>query len=703
MSETLLLARTKVLSDARDYFEWNRGITKYLDESGLYLYTSGRVTAPVLDEDEPGTPSTRKSKEVAAEVKAQWVKDSLKWEKDDRRAMTALKETTAGIALMGIEDMSTSREMWLSLHSSYKVETPAARAIARNKLALLFMSDNVKPAEHMKNFHRLTQECKACGVVLTDGDLAIALLQSLDGEWAELRVTWANVPQAEKTFSRLVSEYGMQVDEWENRSRKKAAANAENVMAFQSNSNKAPEVKKAAEPKGNGANKKKSKGRLENMKCFNCNDYGHMANTCSKAKDTDKDRCALPKYRKAKEEVVQAIFGMGALDLDPKTGSEFLLDSGATCHVVNDRTYLSECKTLDNPVTLHGLGSKHTATEGGVIYKQLGRTQLKFKDVLLIPEAKLNILSFWKMSDAGWRLGSDGNRLVRGKLYLKLEARGNLRYINLGRAQKDDVSKESEIVMLASPMIKLSELHCRWGHISPNKLRALIKDGFLDGLSIDKDDDFQMKDCATCRQTKITRHPFNNESYKASKPLQLIHSDLSGMFEPSLFGQRYYVTFIDDCTKFLRVYFLKTKDEVQVKLPEYVTWIERQFDSKVKAIRTDGGGEYLGRLSQWYQVYGITHFRTEPYTSQHLGVAERYNRTIKEMASSMLTGANMPMTYWMHAVSYAVVVINFTGMLEKNGNFMTSTCGQELSCSTSGLSDALCGRRFLSRSEPRVI
>ena len=68
----------------------------------------------------------------------------------------------------------------------------------------------------------------------------------------------------------------------------------------------------------------------------------------------------------------------------------------------------------------------------------------------------------------------------------------------------------------------------------------------------------RMHDCETCLEGKLSRKPFQRSSWRAREKLQLVHSDICGpMPEKSLNGSRYFVTFIDDSTRFCWVYLLE--------------------------------------------------------------------------------------------------------------------------------------------------
>ena len=59
---------------------------------------------------------------------------------------------------------------------------------------------------------------------------------------------------------------------------------------------------------------------------------------------------------------------------------------------------------------------------------------------------------------------------------------------------------------------------------------------------------------------------------------------------------KFFLTFIDEATKYTWVYFLKTKDEVFTKFQEWKVFVEKQFDRNLKIIRSDNGAEYISNV-----------------------------------------------------------------------------------------------------------
>ena len=92
--------------------------------------------------------------------------------------------------------------------------------------------------------------------------------------------------------------------------------------------------------------------------------------------------------------------------------------------------------------------------------------------------------------------------------------------------------------------------------------------------------------CEICVQTKQPRKPFKSIKFRNSSILEFIHSDVCDSNQISTHGgSRYFVTFIDDFSKYCYAYLIKTKDEVFNKFKIYKTEVENQLEKKIKILR----------------------------------------------------------------------------------------------------------------------
>ena len=126
----------------------------------------------------------------------------------------------------------------------------------------------------------------------------------------------------------------------------------------------------------------------------------------------------------------------------------------------------------------------------------------------------------------------------------------------------------------------------------------------------------------------------------------------------SIGGSKYLLTLTDDYTRYVTVYFIRSKSEVS-KFMEYVSRVENETGLRVRAIRTDNGGGYTSQsFNKFCADKGIVHQFTNPYTPEQNGVSERLNRTLIESQRSMLYHAKMPLRFWAESMSTAVYLHN---------------------------------------------
>ena len=76
--------------------------------------------------------------------------------------------------------------------------------------------------------------------------------------------------------------------------------------------------------------------------------------------------------------------------------------------------------------------------------------------------------------------------------------------------------------------------------------------------------------------------------------LELIHSNVCGpMLIQVRGGYEYFITFTDDYSRFGYVYLMKRRSKAFEMFKEFRAEVENQLGKRIKAIRSDRGGEYL--------------------------------------------------------------------------------------------------------------
>lgn len=139
-----------------------------------------------------------------------------------------------------------------------------------------------------------------------------------------------------------------------------------------------------------------------------------------------------------------------------------------------------------------------------------------------------------------------------------------------------------------------------------------------------------------------------------------MYSDIVGPMKcESMTGAKYFITFIDDCSRWCEVYFLKTKNKALEAFKMFKNHAETFTGRKIKYLQTDNGGEYCSKeFNEYLHREGISRRLIVPRTPQQNGVAERMNRTLIEMARCMLLGCELSSGFWAEAIDTACYIRN---------------------------------------------
>ena len=138
--------------------------------------------------------------------------------------------------------------------------------------------------------------------------------------------------------------------------------------------------------------------------------------------------------------------------------------------------------------------------------------------------------------------------------------------------------------------------------------------------------------------------------------LQLIHTDICGPFPMvSWNGQQYFITFIDDFSRYDYLYLIHEKSQSLEVFKSFKVEVENQLSKRIKNVRSERGGEYYGKydgsgeqhsgpFAKFLEECGIVPQYTMSGSPSMNGVAERRNRTLKDMVRSMISHSNLPIS-----------------------------------------------------------
>ena len=135
-----------------------------------------------------------------------------------------------------------------------------------------------------------------------------------------------------------------------------------------------------------------------------------------------------------------------------------------------------------------------------------------------------------------------------------------------------------------------------------------------------------------------------------------------------MIGKKYFITFIDDYSRYMYVYLLHNKYEALNAFKVFKAKIKNQCGKQIQIVRSDRGGEYYGRYTEngqasgpfekFLQEHGIVAQHNMSSSPDQNDVAEIRNRTLVDMVRSMLSNSNLPKFLWTDALKMTVHILN---------------------------------------------
>ena len=319
----------------------------------------------------------------------------------------------------------------------------------------------------------------------------------------------------------------------------------------------------------------------------------------------------------------------------------WILDSGASHHMSSD---------FKSFVSLHSASSVSVMTADGTHMPLAGTgsvstSHLSISDVYYIPNLTLNLVSVSQLCDSGYSVFFSSTSCFVQDLQSR-------RLIGTGRRQGGlYILEELRLPDVAASSVDLSSFrlnssssnfylwHSRPGHVSSSRLKYLASTGALGKLQSN-----DISDCCGCKLAKFTALPFSKSISVSVAPFDLVHSDVWGPSPVATKGgSRYYVSFIDDCTRYCWVYLMKQRSEFFAIYHMFRAFVKTQHNAVIKCFRCDLGGEYTStKFSELLASDGTFHQTSCTDTPEQNGVAERKHRHILETARSLLLSASVP-------------------------------------------------------------
>ena len=607
----------------RSWHLWKFKMQQYLELMEIWGYVSGEIPMP------PDSASEKQRKT---------------WRRKDLTARNVLINAVDEERLQMLTSCKTSQAMWQVLTDKYEVVSIANEMRLDEEFSNVRQGSN-SVSTYIKDLTAAIDNLRGIGKVITDRGKVLSFLKGLNDDYSVLSIMLEH--QEGITFEK--AKASVLTHESKKKLGGESSVEGEAYATF-----------------NHGRGRGRGRGRLgagrgtkKGLVCYTCNQPGHFAKSCPTMSKTQglchncggrghmSYDCPTPKKKQEAENFCAEVIAQGH---SASKVQSWIVDSGATHHMCNQEEAFTEMKENQTATTvLVGNNAKLKVEKEGKVHMgfTVGRNVIhgEVDGVLFIPEMGRNLFSVTQTMRQGKSVLFDSDsmtcKILKGKTEVgAAHLEGGLWVLDCqprrGLEAHPSQAKES-----------MELWHQRMGHLGEDNLLKLQKKDMVKGLQGPFEGSVKGS-CEGCKEGKQHREPFPEGERVPRKKLELVQTDIKGPINPPCFGgYRYFLTFLDVCSRKNWVYLLKHKHEAFSHFKHWKALAERHGECKVKTLRSDQGGEYTSTQFQNYlKDCGIKQEFTVARTPQQNGRAERLNRTLMDMSRAMTNGAGLDKKFW---------------------------------------------------------
>lgn len=574
-------------------------------------------------------------------------------------------------------------EIWNGLHAIYKSESRASYVKLINELSDLRMLHKENINGYIGRVTELAARLRYADKAKSDEEICVYLLKGLPPAFSTVRTVLTHSLQAEGLTLAKIWPILLNAEAEMPQNRERGY-----WVAGRNDNGGNNDRNGGRNNKRNGRGRGQQRDGAEQRTCHGCNKKGHLIRDCPERKGNNRPSGSggngpppgAPGAGKtlafyANEPIAPA--ASVALFTNNETATDMILDSGATSHVSNCLGHFETYTKIPPGQFLHGLSGKMPIIGKGNVLLQTGLPEgeerfVRLLNVLHVPAASACLVSIpcFLAGGADYHVTAnlatiiyEGNRILvtdrhSGGLFCSpvfLPEEGE--FAAMIREEPEpaadaDVMEQPACLPAARQSAASPGLiaHRKIGHASYKTLQRIAGSNLVHGLEITSEQiKTAMKEpCLPCLLSKAHRMPAPPSDTRATKPLELVHSDTMGPVHiPTLNGEIYVVTLMDDFSRASQVRLLTSKTDVPDALKAMIAVFETQTGYLVRRVRTDRGTEFNNaELRSYYDSRGIVPELAPPYTPTSNARAERLNRTLLDRMRAALSDSHLPPSLW---------------------------------------------------------
>ena len=183
MADSTAKYHMEPLKGPENYFSWQIQVQDVLTDLDLLGYPIGATTRPVIISTDIAT-----------------------WDKNDRKALSAIRLRCASAVVPHIMGCTTSKKAWDTLKNTFAMQGTMSKVTATRRLTRYKIDEGADMEEEVKKLKKLKEQVILIGGKVTDEEFAFSLLAALPPSWDAFISAAQGLTQSSEVIGRIIQE-----------------------------------------------------------------------------------------------------------------------------------------------------------------------------------------------------------------------------------------------------------------------------------------------------------------------------------------------------------------------------------------------------------------------------------------------------------------------------------------------------------------
>ena len=325
------------------------------------------------------------------------------WRKMNRKTIGLIRQCIGHEVFHHVAQETSAYELWIKLEEMYQAKTSRNKALLMRRLVNLKLQRETTVAEHTSEFQNLVNQLTSVDLQFDDEMQALLLLSSLPESWETLVVSLSNsAPNGKLTTSMVMDAL---FNEEARRREMGSTDQSESQALVSEGSRERGRGQGRGHHRGTGKGRWRSQARGRTVRCFYCDQEGHIKRDCPKykAQDQSSDTAATAVMAVDESDVLLAASDDGK--------SDWILDSGSAYHLCRDREVFSTYAACEGRIWMANNTSSRVVGRGSVRFRMADGRSVTLTEVRHVPNLRKNLISIGMLDSKGCSFDASGGTL----------------------------------------------------------------------------------------------------------------------------------------------------------------------------------------------------------------------------------------------------------------------------------------------------